>query len=118
MVCSQAAQASYSGRMAPPGSPNTSVTPSASSDRITASAPVMRRFSLSTGDRLTVRVYRELPAAVGVVGQCPADRLAHLPGGVGTAAGDLVGGGGALGQHLVDGGGDGAADVTPGQSLC
>src|SRR3954465_14652434 len=110
MVCSQAAQASYSGRMAPPGRPNTSVTPSASSDRITASAPVMRRFSLSTGDRLTVRVSRELPAAVGVVGQRAADRLAHLPGGIGTAAGDLVGGGGARRQHLGDGGGDGRAE--------
>src|SRR3954465_5700672 len=114
MVCSQAAQASYSGRMAPPGSPNTSVTPSASSDRITASAPVMRRFSLSTGDRLTVGVCRELPAAVGVVGQRAADRLAHLPRRVRTAAGDLVGSGGARCQHLVDRGGDGAADVTPG----
>src|SRR3954468_3593727 len=106
MVCSQAAHASYSGRMAPPGNPNTSVTPSASSDRITASAPVMRRLSLSTGDRLTVGVCRELPAAVGVVGQRAADGLAHLPGGVGAPAGYLVGRGGARGQHLVDRGGD------------
>src|SRR6185503_5554933 len=112
MVCSQAAQASYSGRMAPPGSPNTSVTPSASRQRMTASAPDIRRWSLSTGDRLTVRVSGELPGAGGMVGQRPADRLADLPGGVGAAAQHLVGGGHALGQHLVDGGGDGAADVA------
>src|SRR5436305_6054814 len=103
MVWSQAAQASYRGRIAPPGRPKTSVTPSASSDRITASAPLILRRSLSTGDRLTIGVSGELPGAVGVVGERAADGLAHLPGRVGPAAGHLVGCGGALGQHLVDG---------------
>src|SRR3954447_25599786 len=105
MVCSQAAQASYSGRIAPPGRPNTSVTPSASSERMMASAPVIRR-GLSTGGHLTVRVSFELRAAAGVVRQRLADRLADLPGGVRAAARDLVGGGAAGGLHLVDGGRD------------
>src|SRR3954463_9518119 len=102
MVCSQAAQASYSGRIAPRGRPKPSVTPSASSDRITASAPVIFRRSLSTGGRLTVGVSGELPGAVGMVRERAADGLAHLPGRVRAAAGYLVGGRRALGQHLVD----------------
>src|SRR5438270_12613112 len=117
MVCSQAAQASYSGRMAPPGRPKTSVTPSASSDRITASAPVILRFALSTGDRLTIGVSGELPRAVRVVGERAAHGLAHLPGRVGAAAGHLVDGGRALGQHLVDGCGDGPADVAAAEAV-
>src|SRR5437764_15160593 len=101
MVCSWAAQASYSGRIAPPGRPNPSVTPSASRQRMIASAPVMR--ALSTGHQPPVkRVLGELGAGRRAVAQLVADGLADLPGGVHTPAGDLVGGGDAVRQHGVD----------------
>src|SRR6185503_432550 len=100
IVWSQAAQASYSGRIAPPGSPKTSVTPSASRQRMIASAPVIG-VSLFMGGHLTVRVSLELGAARCVMAQRCAHRLADLPRGVCPAARYLVGSRGALGQHLV-----------------
>src|SRR5437764_15144059 len=105
--------------MAPPGRPNTSVTPSASRQRMMASAPVMRpvRCALSTGDHLTVRVSLELRGTARVVGERVAYRLADLPCGVGTAAQHLVGGGDAGPQHLVHGADDGAADVAAAEAV-
>src|SRR5205823_13015477 len=116
MVCSWAAHASYSGRMAPPGRPNTSVTPSASRQRMIASAPVIR--VLSTGHQPPVkRVLGELGARRRAVAERIADRLADLPGGVHAPAGHLVGGGDAVGEHRVDRRGDRPADVAPVEAI-
>ena len=46
-----------------------------------------------------------------------AHRLAHLPGGVGPASGDLVSSRRSLGQHLVDGRRDRPADVAPAKAV-
>src|SRR5438105_14524981 len=118
MECGWCAQASYSGRIAPPGRPNTSVTPSASRQRMIASAPVMRLAAASAmGGGLSVRVVGELSAAGGVVLQLVAHGLAHLPGGIRPAAVDLVGRGDAPLEHGVDRCGDGPADVAPAQPV-
>src|SRR5918912_1212908 len=104
--------------MAPPGRPNTSVAPAASRQRMIASAPVMVWVSgLSTGRHLTVGVSLELRAAGRMMLQRLADGLAHLPGRIRAPAGDLVGGGDALGLHLVDCGGDRPPDVAPAQAV-
>src|SRR6266513_1641540 len=105
--------------MAPPGRPNTSLTPSASRQRMMASAPVMRpvRSALSTGDHLTVRVSLELRCTTRVVGERVAHRLADLPSRVGAAARNLVRSGDAGPQHLVHRCHDGAADVATAQAV-
>src|SRR4029077_2027893 len=97
MEWSTLAQASYRGRIAPPGSPNTSVTPSASRQRMTASAPVIRRLSMD--DRFRIRLVGKLCSGSRVVRQLGADLLADLPRGVRAAAVDLVSGGDAAGRH-------------------
>src|SRR6476646_3945257 len=78
-----------------------------------ASAPVIWVLGLAMGGHLSVRVVGKLRTAGGVVLEGVADRLADLPGGVGPAAADLVGGRDALGDDGVHGGRDRAPYVTP-----
>src|SRR3954447_21982781 len=115
MPWSKGGHASWSARLPPPGRPKTSVTPSASRQRMIASAPVI--LCLSTGHHPIERVVGKLRSTAGVVGEGVADRLPHLPGRVRPPPVHLIGGGETPRQHLVDGCADRPADVAAAEAV-